>query len=107
VTRRFLNRRWWIFFLIQMNGSAVSLYAAMKASMCCRNCSTAVKEAPLSDWPSRIVIGPAVNLTARIESLCRDLDRSLLLSADFVRTSGVSADPLGEFALKDVGENQL
>ena len=52
------------------------------------------------------VIGPAVNLTARIESLCRDLDRSLLLSADFVRTSGVTADPMGEFALKGVGENQ-
>jgi adenylate cyclase len=52
------------------------------------------------------VIGPAVNLTARIESLCRDLDRSLLLSADFVRTSGVSAEPLGEFALKGVGEKQ-
>jgi adenylate cyclase len=52
------------------------------------------------------VIGPAVNLTARIESLCRDLDHPLLLSADFVRTSGVTADPLGEFALKGVAENQ-
>ena len=47
-----------------------------------------------------------VNLTARIESLCRDLGRSLLLSADFVRTSGIVADPLGEFALKGVGEKQ-
>jgi adenylate cyclase len=52
------------------------------------------------------VIGPAVNLTARIESLCRDLDHSLLLSADFVRTSGVTADALGEFALKGVGAKQ-
>jgi adenylate cyclase len=52
------------------------------------------------------VIGPAVNLTARIESLCRDLNRSLSLSADFVRTSDVTADPLGEFSLKGVGENQ-
>ena len=51
------------------------------------------------------VIGPAVNLTARIESLCRDLGRSVLLSADFVSTSGVTADPLGEFALKGVREN--
>jgi hypothetical protein len=40
--------------LVEMNGSAVSLYAAMKASMCSCNCSTAVKEVPLSDWPSRI-----------------------------------------------------
>src|SRR5262249_34163442 len=30
------------------------------------------------------VIGPAVNLTARIESLCRQLGRQLLLSSDFV-----------------------
>jgi len=52
------------------------------------------------------VIGPAVNLTARIESLCRDLGRSVLLSADFVRTSGIAAGPLGEFALKGVGEKQ-
>jgi hypothetical protein len=82
-------------FLVQTKGSAVSLYAAMKASMCsCNNaaifqlnrspqpaldieqnpltarmmtncpehqlpinaveCSTAVKEALLSDWPCRI-----------------------------------------------------
>jgi NADH-quinone oxidoreductase subunit D len=54
VIRRFSNRRWWTFFLVQTNGSAVSLYAAMKASMCSCNCSTAVKEAPLSDWPCRI-----------------------------------------------------
>lgn len=52
------------------------------------------------------VIGPAVNLTARIESMCKDLDRSLLLSADFVRASGIAAAPLGEFALKGVGARQ-
>jgi len=28
--------------------------AAMKASMCSGDCSTTVKEAPLSDWPCRI-----------------------------------------------------
>jgi hypothetical protein len=54
VIRRFLNRRWYTFFFVQANGSAVSLYAAMKASMCCCNCSTAVKEAPLGDWLCRI-----------------------------------------------------
>ena len=52
------------------------------------------------------VIGPAVNLTARIELLCKNLDHSLLLSEDFVRTSGVKCDPLGEFALKGIGAKQ-
>jgi adenylate cyclase len=52
------------------------------------------------------VIGPAVNLTARIESMCKDLHRSPLLSAEFVRTSGVRAELLGEFALKGVGTRQ-
>ncbi len=47
-----------------------------------------------------------MNLTARIESMCKDLDRSLLLSADFVRASGIAAAPLGEFALKGVGARQ-
>ena len=52
------------------------------------------------------VIGPAVNLSARIESLCRDLERSLLISAEFARISGVAADPVGEFVLKGVGAKQ-
>jgi adenylate cyclase len=52
------------------------------------------------------VIGPAVNLTARIESQCRALDRTLLLSADFVAASGVSAQSLGRFAFKGVAEPQ-
>ena len=52
------------------------------------------------------VIGPAVNLTARIESMCKDLQRSPLLSAEFVRASGVRAELLGEFALKGVGARQ-
>jgi adenylate cyclase len=52
------------------------------------------------------VIGPAVNLTARIESMCKDLQRSPLLSAAFVRASGVRAELLGEFALKGVGARQ-
>ena len=52
------------------------------------------------------VIGPAVNLTSRIESLCKDLQRSPLLSAEFVRASGVRAELLGEFALKGVGARQ-
>lgn len=53
------------------------------------------------------VIGPAVNLTSRIESMCKQLDRSPLLSAEFVVLSGVEAEVLGEFALKGVAETQL
>ena len=34
------------------------------------------------------VIGPAVNLTSRIELMCKDLQRSPLLSAEFVRARG-------------------
>jgi adenylate cyclase len=52
------------------------------------------------------VIGPAVNLTARIESLCRQLGRQLLLSSDFVRTGGIDAQSLGSFSLKGVGADQ-
>jgi len=52
------------------------------------------------------VIGPAVNLTARIESLCRQLGRQLLLSSDFVRTGRIDAQSLGAFSLKGVGADQ-
>jgi adenylate cyclase len=52
------------------------------------------------------VIGPAVNLTARIESMCKQLQRSLLLSSDFAATSGVAVESLGAFALKGVGAEQ-
>lgn len=52
------------------------------------------------------VIGPAVNLTARIESMCRQLGRQLLLSADFVAAGGMAARSLGAFSLKGVGADQ-
>jgi adenylate cyclase len=52
------------------------------------------------------VIGPAVNLTARIESMCRQLGRQLLLSADFVEAGGIAAQSLGVFSLKGVGADQ-
>jgi adenylate cyclase len=52
------------------------------------------------------VIGPAVNLTSRLESMCKSLDRSPLVSEEFVRTSGVAAEFLGEFSLKGVTEKQ-
>jgi adenylate cyclase len=52
------------------------------------------------------VIGPAVNLTARIESMCRQLGRQLLLSSDFVAAGKISAQSLGAFSLKGVGADQ-
>jgi adenylate cyclase len=52
------------------------------------------------------VIGPAVNLTARIESMCRELGRQLLLSSEFVRAGGVAAQSVGTFSLKGVGADQ-
>ena len=52
------------------------------------------------------VIGPAVNLTARIESMCRTLGRQLLLSSEFVKLSGVGAKSLGSFSLKGVAAKQ-
>jgi len=52
------------------------------------------------------VIGPAVNLTSRIESICKNLDRSPLLSAEFARLNGVEAECLGEFELRGVAEKQ-
>ena len=52
------------------------------------------------------VIGPAVNLTARIELMCRQLGRSLLLSSDFVSVGGISAESLGSFPLKGIAAEQ-
>src|SRR5579859_660391 len=52
------------------------------------------------------VIGPAVNLTARIESMCRQLGQQLLLSSDFVKAGGMSARSFGRHALKGVGADQ-
>jgi adenylate cyclase len=52
------------------------------------------------------VIGPAVNLAARIEGLCRDLGRPVLLSAGFVAASGLTAEPVGVFSLKGLSAPQ-
>jgi adenylate cyclase len=49
------------------------------------------------------VIGPAVNLTALIESMVLNLGRSLLLSADFVGAGGIAAQSLGVFPRKGIG----
>jgi hypothetical protein len=38
--------------------------------------------------------------------MCKSLERSPLLSEEFVRASGVAAEFLGEFSLKGVTEKQ-
>jgi adenylate cyclase len=52
------------------------------------------------------VIGPAVNLTARIESMCRELGRALLLSSEIVKAGDIAAESFGAFSLKGVGAEQ-
>ena len=52
------------------------------------------------------VIGPAVNLVTRIESLCAPLNEPILLSGAFVEAAGVPARPLGPFPLKGIAEAQ-
>jgi hypothetical protein len=48
------------------------------------------------------VIGPAVNLTARLERLARDLGRSVIASAEFVGMCGETLAPLGSYALRSI-----
>jgi adenylate cyclase len=52
------------------------------------------------------VIGPAVNLAVRIERLCRELERILLLSEGFVAAARVAIEPLGRFSLKGIAAPQ-
>jgi adenylate cyclase len=52
------------------------------------------------------VIGPAVNLASRIEGLCRELNRPVLLSAGFAAASGLAVQDLGTFALKGLDAPQ-
>ena len=50
--------------------------------------------------PERLVftvIGPAVNTVSRIESLCGELDRSLLVSEDFFEHCQEELESLGEY----------
>jgi adenylate cyclase len=46
------------------------------------------------------VIGPDVNLTSRIERLCRELDRNLLMSEDFVGNLDSPVFEIGSFRLR-------
>jgi adenylate cyclase len=53
------------------------------------------------------VIGPAVNATARLQDLSKELRRNVLLSqafVDFCPSAGLGLEPLGRFQLRDVAE---
>jgi adenylate cyclase len=52
------------------------------------------------------VIGPAVNLAARIEALCAELGRRLLVSATFARFARAPLVSLGAYPLKGLTEPQ-
>jgi adenylate cyclase len=52
------------------------------------------------------VIGPAVNLAARIEGLTRQLDESVLASSAFAAAHGGDFELLGEFDLKGITEKR-
>ena len=59
--------------------------------------------------PNRLdftVIGPAVNLVTRIESLCKPLGRRLLASARFASPCGSQLVSIGRHALKGIAEPQ-
>lgn len=49
-------------------------------------------------------IGPAVNLTARLEPLTVALQRPLVVSAAFASVVDASFEPLGSFALRGFAE---
>jgi adenylate cyclase len=53
------------------------------------------------------VIGRDVNLTSRIERLCRELDRELLMSGEFIGLLQQPMFEIGHFALRGVPQMQL
>ncbi len=53
------------------------------------------------------VIGPAVNLAARIEGLTRETGRPVLVSADFTNLHGGAFESLGAFAFKGIAADSL
>jgi len=53
------------------------------------------------------VIGPAVNLAARLEQLTRRVGTRIVLSEDFATALAETAVPLGEFALKGISKGQV
>ena len=53
------------------------------------------------------VIGPAVNLAARLEQLTRRVGTRIVLSEDFASALAETVVLLGEFALKGISKGQL
>jgi adenylate cyclase len=53
------------------------------------------------------VIGPDVNLTSRIERLCRELDRNLIMSGEFVHYLDSPMFEIGYFRLRGFSRMQL
>jgi adenylate cyclase len=53
------------------------------------------------------VIGPDVNLTSRIEWLCRELDRNLIMSGEFVHYLDSPMFEIGYFRLRGFSRMQL
>jgi adenylate cyclase len=53
------------------------------------------------------VIGPAVNLAARLEQLTRRVGTRIVLSEDFASALAETVVPLGEFALKGISKGQI
>jgi adenylate cyclase len=53
------------------------------------------------------VIGPAVNVAARLEQLTRRVGIRLVLSREFASALAETVVPLGEFALKGISKGQL
>ncbi len=53
------------------------------------------------------VIGPDVNLTSRLERLCRELDRDLVMSGAFVARLGRPMFEIGHFQLRGFSKMQL
>ena len=52
------------------------------------------------------VIGPAVNEASRIESLCGELERNLLMSGSFAQACSAPVASLGRFKLRGVGADK-
>jgi len=60
-----------------------------------------------SDRLDFTVIGPDVNLTSRIERLCRELDRNLIMSEEFVRYLDAPVSEISHFRLRGFSRMQL
>jgi adenylate cyclase len=52
------------------------------------------------------VIGREVNVTSRIEKLCRKLDRQLIMSGEFVNLLQQPMYEIGHFAMRGILDNQ-